>query len=208
MPPSKGYISIFKGRGLYLALPVILVVVFLSFKYRQSVFDAYNSFFKPPETFSGLPEATKLGVEKIFGSDLWTSLQKYGQLPIVPRLPGRASPFVASPGGSNTPAGRDSTRVSQLITIASGLSSYYEDINRYPAAESLEIGSESARCLGPSGWVEEEACETLLVKYLDHSPRDPGGNQHLYSSDGSSYTLKINLETAPDIEYTVSSADN
>jgi len=110
---------------------------------------------------------------------------------------------LATLGSANTPGSRDALRVRHALTIISALAKYRQDISLYPKGESVEVGAEGARCLAPAGWLSKEACEKAVNQYLDSAPRDPGNNKYLYTSDGASYTLKVDLETAPDLEYTV-----
>lgn len=173
-------------------------------KYGDSLVDFYNSVFYPADA----PTADDKGGEslfdaqKIFQSDFWQSLKMYGRLPIMPRPTGRANPFVPSNQAANSPGARDAVRVNNLISIASALNSYYVVINKYPLGQAIVVGEEQARCLSPAGWLDAEACESAKVTYLEAAPRDPGGGKYLYTSDDQSYSLKIDMETAEDIEYT------
>lgn len=195
-------------RKIIFAVLVIAALMAGFFKYRGSIINLYNSFFKPSGGVEKeIANETMSDSDKLFKSDFWQSLRFYGQLPIVPRVTGRAIPFPATDGAADTAGTRDALRVSHAITIVSALARYYQNMNKYPIAESAEVGSEEAYCLAPAGWLRERDCEEAENKYLDSAPRDPGSSKYLYTSDGASYTIKVNLETAKPLEYSVDATE-
>ncbi|KKU49304.1 hypothetical protein A3H10_01810 [Candidatus Uhrbacteria bacterium RIFCSPLOWO2_12_FULL_46_10] len=198
MPPPS--IKIIPRRRLMLfTFLIIVALIGGSFQYWDKIIGFFQSA-SPIEETAG---ETISDADRLFKSDFWQSLKLYGRLPIEPRPTGRANPFLATLGSANTPGSRDALRVRHALTIISALAKYRQDISLYPKGESVEVGAEGARCLAPAGWLSKEACEKAVNQYLDSAPRDPGNNKYLYTSDGASYTLKVDLETAPDLEYTV-----
>ncbi|OGL87262.1 hypothetical protein A3I40_03815 [Candidatus Uhrbacteria bacterium RIFCSPLOWO2_02_FULL_48_12] len=164
-------------------------------RYQNQIISFVNDWWSPTATSEG-----KSGItidDKVFQSEFWQSLRSYGRLPIEPSPTGRANPFRPPSKFVDTPGSRDAKRVSDVITIASSLAQYYSQEGRYPAGQAIELGEESAQCLVKRGWVGESVCAKTQMKYLDSVPRDPGAGQYLYTSDGSSYTLKVFKETSP-----------
>lgn len=193
-------------RGLIVTALIVMAILGALIQYRGLL---YDYFIKPP-TFEKkeLAGESTSEADKIFKSNFWQSLKFYGQLPIVPRETGRANPFIAAIGAANSPGTRDALRVSHVISLTSVLGLYFYDIGKYPIGETLEVGGEQARCLADAGWLDAETCEKAKNKYLDSAPRDPGSNKYIYTSDGNSYTLRADLETAKSLEYTVEAPKN
>ena len=90
---------------------------------------------------------------------------------------------------------RDAARLEDMREVEVALQLYFNDRNRYPEAkEAVVLGQGNFDCLAEGGWAAG-GCESI---YLSDAPSNPtpNGAPYKYTSDGSSYRVEFELETA------------
>ena len=88
---------------------------------------------------------------------------------------------------------KDGRRKADLQTIQKGLETYYQDNNSYPTDAA---GSVPVDPLEPNSFCHPSGCD--VAKYLETLPKDPGGSNYVYESDGTYYKLYSCLENVND----------
>lgn len=140
------------------------------------------------------PTPVSLTNAALFSNETWQSLAINTEVG-VPELMGRADPFLPTGSAGNTPAGRDTLRVRDLLALSAALSAFNRLEGRYPTGSLVPLGEENAACLSDQGWVTAAACHRAQQTYLAQVPADPGTAQYLYSGSDQTYTISVRLET-------------
>lgn len=152
------------------------------------------------QTDFGLVGAKKTVNDKLLTeamqNERWSGLTRYGDLPIVLGEMGRPNPFSPGQVSPETAEGRDAIRVRDMVRFSTALGWHFKDFGKYPVGQNVVLGSEVAVCLTSNGWASAGGCGAADRRYLDPAPADPGGRFYSYISNGSSYTIKVELEAS------------